>query len=105
MAVDSHEDIDHGKRYPLVAIDERMVLNEAFQKRGGFVNGLKRTHLPARTALSRAAVREPFAAAGVGDREPIACSATSPRYGGASASFFPWLSRYETYSERAAMSI
>jgi len=38
MAVDSQENIDHGKRYPLVAVDEWMVLNEAFQERCSFVN-------------------------------------------------------------------
>src|SRR6185312_6132025 len=38
MAVDSQKNIDHGKRDPLVAIDEWMVLNEAFHERCSFVN-------------------------------------------------------------------
>lgn len=38
MAVDSREDIEHGKRHRLVAIHEGMVLNETFQERGGLVN-------------------------------------------------------------------
>src|SRR5258708_2617372 len=38
IAIDSQKDIHHSKRDPLVAIYEGMVLNEAFQERGGLMN-------------------------------------------------------------------
>jgi hypothetical protein len=37
-AVDPQEDIDYGKRDPLVPIDERMVLNEALEERRRLVD-------------------------------------------------------------------
>ena len=37
-SVDAQEDVDHGECHALVAIHERVILNEAFEKRRGLVN-------------------------------------------------------------------
>jgi hypothetical protein len=36
--VDSQKDVDHGKRHPFVAINEGMVLDEAFEQRGSLMD-------------------------------------------------------------------
>lgn len=38
VAVNSEKNIDHGEPDPFVSIHERVVLNQAFQKRGGLMN-------------------------------------------------------------------